>query len=599
VRQFLRRFINQLRGVLPSANRRVWLLVILPYALFLALLLSTGPHLQFYAFSALNNQAPSIYAAAHEEDLNRFPTYGDWLGYTFDPMFLVICIGAATIAFGAKSLRGAALLTGLCLFVAVSFIDIVLTLMGRSSSTLLAAIAGNFFGFSLVVIVAFVILCFYKYIAQEAQAAPVAAIVFPVAIIGIGLLISSAIYLGLQYLYQPLAERIQVVLSAPVSGTFGATAWERESRSRADRADRRLDRRFNVMPRGVYAQSASVVSPHGRMAVSWRRRSGSERYDLEVGLFSNCFRPPDIQALRMPRSSVVKRDVGLLRIRFDNGLSDLTLRNDGDGRFTSIIQAVSFFWVSTEGNPPRLRVSNYFSEGDMLRMASSLPVTFFVGAPLTRGSDGSATRRSRNLDIEIDGQTHRLRFGPDRLFRPQRRVRCRPLEAGQIPGRPGTFGSYPSVIPTDGIAAGVLVRISPRPEPTLDYTPFGTELTVSDANGWAAVEDLGDTSFLSFGGSENRLSLEGEELHLSPHNTMFMIGDFTGDVHPDSRTEIRGEAEGIWRDGTRLNKTKWERLSEGSQLTIIGAVLVAIGTLLRLLWPTLARAMKDEALVLP
>jgi hypothetical protein len=125
---------------------------------------------------------------------------------------------------------------------------------------------------------------------------------------------------------------------------------------------------------------------------------------------------------------------------------------------------------------------------------------------------------------------------------------------------------------------------------------------MSDVNGWvtrkgvdATGEDyLGQLALLSIGKNLSALSVRGQEERVAPEDRLFMVGEFQVHYVAGPKFMAIGSADAVWKNGVRLNRTRWEQLNETWKfgvLGLLGGLLLAIG---RSALPALGRRRAED-----
>ena len=192
----------------------------------------------------------------------------------------------------------------------------------------------------------------------------------------------------------------------------------------------------------------------------------------------------------------------------------------------------------------------------------------------------NTTFQNRTLHIRSGEHEETVEFeGPTEMS--SNEIKCQelpsnqPLEAGK------------AVMHDLSAVVGVLVRIDRGP--TASYTGEDGELRATNGSGWITIRGLrterlprakrGRASFVQFSGNVVNLEINDTQVTPNPAASYTTIGDFEGSYERGGQLRFVGTAKALFKDGNRMNPTKWETLSwaRGAFLLgMIGSLLVAL-----------------------
>jgi hypothetical protein len=589
---------------LPQVNGRVWILVIVPFTLCVSYLLSVGAGLQHYSFAILKNNAGSIYEATYRDTLIQFPTLLAWLRIGIFWPLLVASAIISISAFTARTFRGFVILAGASLFFIVTALDIVagLILDILTPSALFENLAANFIGGVLFSAAAAVLVATYEAIASDAinKSSNKYLYVYPIVPFLFGPTVAAIAYLIAYFFYQPMPVRLEATLGQPVTGTFSSRRTT-EARN-SDVGYEQQSGYFNVLPSWVEGSGAEIFSTHGRLDANWRALAREDRFVAQVSFHWNC-RDDDSNDIANIRGPVAIRaeSVRNIRVRFGRGFSEIRTRNSEMNRF-NIETPASIFSIDREG-PDGLVITNYILSEDVVRLRASGGLSFYIASTFYATRE---RRFPRDLEIIMDGVVHRYRFTPPRRVVPRAQVACRPLLVDR--SNAALPSGHTNVqVPEGALYVGAVVRVVRVPR-TPNFLPPDEELTVTGAAGdaWAKTfgvdrrnpreRRLGRARTVSFRGNVVQLLVDGNRANIGPQNEITARGDLVGTLHPSGEIHLVGPADALWKDGVRLNPTKWERLSTEAQIATLTFLLAILIAILRALRPVLDRFRRDEKL---
>ena len=272
-----------------------------------------------------------------------------------------------------------------------------------------------------------------------------------------------------------------------------------------------------------------------------------------------------------------------LQVWFDRGISDLHVFNKGSsGRFGVTTDSPLMYWMDSGKGKDTVELSEFVGPSarlDFLRPPD--PIEFFLYA-LQFGTNGTRTAfQNRTLHIRSGAHEESVDFERSSGMFSNEQVRCKelstyePLEAGK------------AEIRTSSAVAGVLVKIDRGP--TSSYSTKDSELQATNGNGWITISGLrakallqaksGWVSFAQFSGNVVNIRVGEVQISPSPVGIYTAIGDFKASYEKGGQLRFLGTAKALFRDGNRMNPTKWETFTWDQcafLLTIGGSLLAAL-----------------------
>jgi hypothetical protein len=133
---------------------------------------------------------------------------------------------------------------------------------------------------------------------------------------------------------------------------------------------------------------------------------------------------------------------------------------------------------------------------------------------------------------------------------------------------------------------GALFSITKRQSSSGVYGIEDNELTVRGGNGWVTLTRSEDASsgsqaasldFLSFEGSVVRFDIDGVPVSSQPIDQYHIFGDLTAQLDSPKNMRFVGKAKALWKNGVRLNPTKWEKLSWEPRLFLMSLIVSVLG----------------------
>ena len=597
MRPSLRRYVIASLGSASSYGVRAWLLVVLPITISLSILLSIGPSLQQYMVALLSSDQPSIYGSAYAESLIAFPTVGEWVASSLHPLFLGMAIIIATFAVRSNRFTGIVVRLGLLSFLVLSTVDISAALIGGrfNLSESLTDIVANFAGSIVIAVLMSALLRLFEIIADWQQPA-LARALMPAAsaMVIASLFVSLVAYLCFQFFYRPMPVDLEITAKPQISGAYAL-------RRRAGASFTPVQ----LLPEMMRGGSARIISPGGHLRARWDRGATPVIYDARVDLYADCI---DRDPGKLPPSPdpIIWRNVSTLSASFDAGLSDISIGDDGSGRYTYADTPPVLYWITDTADGIGVQ---YFADGKaVLHRLQADTVDYYLSASLARTDGKVSYKISRTVTVTADGVTIRIQMPKPTRFDPKQKLRCTSLPTGSPTGLPGRVAIYKKpFLPPSTVIGGIRVRLTPRSTPAIDAAyPRPTTFVVSRMNGWVAIEklnkddfrnrSLGTADFLVFKEGLTGLVVDGAKVGVSPDAKIVALGSFDGRVTKAGEVRYSGTAQAIWKDRKRVNPTKWERLSIEIQLFILSTLVGLPYGLFRMARPVLARLKTNDPL---
>ncbi|HEX8643836.1 MAG TPA: hypothetical protein VF702_07980 [Allosphingosinicella sp.] len=591
------------RGILPPWRVRGWLLVALPFSLFVSFLISNGPILQFYTSSVLYSRAPSIYASAHQDAVVRFVEPIQWISLAFHPGFLTVSIIAVIIMFKAKTLRGAALLLGMSIYLLITLIDISDAVINgsRAEAPLAASLAANLAGAVLVALVVFILLCVHDRIGRESLSKRGVLYAFPVICVLSGLSISAFLYFFLYFFYQPTPSRFEAVFSAPASAQYTSAVRGDTQPSSAEAQS------FSIIPPGTIGEHLEHLALSGTASLEWSAPQGGGTYIVEVSLLQDCITSHAFSTFRRRPVMLRKAGVRRLRINVDEGTSDLKIGTEGANPTFAIRarRGSAFRLLPPRGESQILETD--IRQGDIISMSSTAPIYLNLNSFVDL-SRAPARPQPRTIELSIDGVSSFIAAGNEPRGARERGFDCRVVPPGsyQFAARRDDAIRTLQQPLSSAESIGVAVRLwRDHTDSQSRLDAFG-DVVVSGGVGSAAVagvsfadaaeRPLGRAEAMSFGGQVTYAAVDGNQLSFRPHERFVLRGIIYGVMEESGGVRIRAEADQLWKDAVRLNQTRWERLSAEMQAAFIVAIAGLASLLIGAFRKTLSRLARDEPL---
>lgn len=576
---------------LRSVSRKelaYWLWIGIPVFVSTLLLLSVGPSLQASIFSAAAVEAPNIYDSQFKGAIARQPEIGAAVIAAISNFyFLVIASVATAAAVSRTKIATFFVAMSLAVFAAWSIGDLFIT------SAIIENLVANAIGGLAIAALLTSILCVCRHVITGLKWGPLSTR----AGISIGIISVSFVFyiftLGvLNFYYDAPPVEAEVLSSGNIDGFFVSPRIGAEPGSEFDflTADRTT---------GKITVQASRGSPVITSAIS----QDALPRNISVSFHVNCFG----SQLSDPESRAHEVYLGSARIfyaRLDTGPS-IIRTNSYDGFIRYNADWGTYYWRDISNN--KSKVGFFTSEKDRSLLSTANDLTIDTSLSLHRViSKNRFARSSRSLLIVRDGITQKIEFiAGERSPSRDDRIQCRSLVIDEILKQRLANGESISIDVAHASLAGMKIE-------------FANQDTLESQQGTSLIPDafeirnlLGSTDFedlpladlsrgdrrklaaLSIGAGTSRLLINRKPIEVVMTDRITLIGDLSVRYLQDGTVAVEGNTNAAWKNSTRLNETRWERMPSEWKLPVIGLALTIFSGLSAFSW-TCVRARISE-----
>lgn len=578
-----------------SPHLHFWATIIAPVALGLAFVLSTGPQVQTYLFSLLNSDVPSVYGSAYREVLNEFPALSTWVSAGFAWQYLLMALSITLVAIKGSEPRLIAWRAALASFLILSTFDIGFGLFqGDLTATWAVANAvGNLLGGIVIAAILIAILSFadFLYLHVPVSNLSRSAIAAGSALLG-GLFCCCLVYYITDLFYNPLPVKFETHFAAPA---MVAVVAKEISQSLAPKVEDEA-RQFSLVPPNTIAGNATWTSVEGMLSVKMLTGNEGLKYQVSVTILSGCTTRDEVKKLSAVVPWLVVDDVDDLEVSFDSGSTDFFTMNQKmqASKFKIGTGTVSMFNIDQDSTSKLLKVTQYVDDKAYLEFHSTDEQSFLLLAPVLGSISKKTSLLPRILMLKIGKQIFSFKFDPPRNARRNEKVVC--SVRGNIQGQSKAELGFISIGPVD-LFAGVLVKVS-RKENALLASEEDIGFRVSGGGGFLALgglqpeqlanHSLGSLQMLQVRGNVTDLVLDDSTATALPLNTYTAVGELQTAYGIEGKLRVSGQAKRLWKDQSRMNPTKWEKLGWEAKLFILGLM----GSVAAFLWHFLAQRLR-------
>jgi hypothetical protein len=237
-------------------------LLLIPFAAFLSLVLSVGPHLQYYVFSFLHKDAASLYDSAFPEGLADFPSPSEWLFQGIVSWMTLPAIVITIISFKTLQFKKVVVKIWLSAFLVLSAMDLAIQFAAAqfSPDAMLINLSSNFAGAFLISALSACAIWTYESLALGLGPLP-GKFVAPTSLLVWGIFVSLLSYSGFFVLYQPTPVRVDIMATWPVSGWISGKGSDKNEPT------------FTLLPTVSHEGRTTITSVKGQAAFAWRSKA--------------------------------------------------------------------------------------------------------------------------------------------------------------------------------------------------------------------------------------------------------------------------------------------------------------------------------------
>ncbi len=578
-------------------NLLAWLFVLLSFVLSVSFILSTGPIVQKYIYSLLQSDVPSVYGSLYKDAIVNFPDLTTWLQGAFDwmmlPLSFIVAISILYFVQGRTTFYFF-VVASIATFVVLMLADIIMGILGISDNSLsvkyiIENVVANFIGsflasFTLVFVLTISNYC-YKYSRGSQQ---VRALMAGIVSIIMGMIFSVAIFFVADFFYRPLPSKIEAVIGQPIRGIFFSDPKDaKKAGEKFSSYDEKI-KPFKLFPEEVKnADLRWWGHSNGRFVANWKSNSIVPIYDLAVTFVVDCY-ADEINSVKSTAEHTVHfNGVKRLNISIDNGSTSFsTLKNEKvSGQIEVTSPDPRLFSISVINDGRDIEFQQFVRDNPALVFHNHKDeLAFFVNASLFSfdDRDDRVAGADRRFTIGIDGSDYIVfarRSLEERSDQTIGSLNCRSVAAGDaLNVRNVNLKGFKNFF-------GVVVRLSrsrfraPLKEGMRGTLKVTDELAdVSLILPKSGLSDHKGSGYLSYAGLAGDISVSDTidpPLKFFPLKQLDVMGEFLGEYDGPAKLRVSGEALLIWKNRTRGNRTKWERIGWESRaflLTILGSV---------------------------
>lgn len=545
----------------------------------ISLVISTGETIQFYVFSLINGDSTSIYNSAYHQGIIAFPTLRQWLMRCTQWQLLAVASVVVLVSLRETSARAVFIFCLISTWISLLTSDLLSGIINKEISVRYVVengIADACGALIVATIFLFMTLGANFIYTKLKNGEVIKYITASMTTLFVGLAANIFVYYSIDFLYRPLPVNVDIVTSYPVSGFWGVDS------SKEIEGENGKPNQF--FPGDLDGDVFHWNSPTDNgLQIEWRSLSNDPVFDLTIVFFADCFdRRINSSKSNTQNNSITLNSIKELKVVLDAGMSEFDTLEAAKmwGRLNTNF-GPTLFKLDHDNDAKKVTYTQFVdSNATMKILNGGRELVFFVNAALTATAGKGLIDSNRTLNFEIDGKKYSVRSELVRARSEEEVLKCRTLVSKDV------FEGVQKNIAGSARYFGVLFSITKRQSSSGVYGIEDNELTVRGGNGWVTLTRSEDASsgsqaasldFLSFEGSVVRFDIDGVPVSSQPIDQYHIFGDLTAQLDSPKNMRFVGKAKALWKNGVRLNPTKWEKLSWEPRLFLMSLIVSVLG----------------------
>jgi len=568
----------------PSLVARFTTLASLTVAI--TLLLGIGPLLQERAFALLNSDAPNVYATLNNEHVALSLSLYDWIRSEINPIFFVIALATTICSIQYSNPRTLLLAAAaVALFLLVVY-DLASEIAAGTIAleTIFSDVSADLAG-SLLVGAALVLLLRLAGGLGELVVSPYTKdLLFAAGVVLPAMATVILAYYANQLLYTTVPVQLNLYVDTPFSGFYVPSPPSKTSDGDAIPS-------FKFLARNIGDGTSLATAPADAIGLNWQALDSADGFEVTVTLFASCVPGTGSASKLPPTDPMVLGGVHRLLAHYDKEGSYFATvpQADTNASIHMDFSDPEMFWVDRDEEADSTKITEFVA-GDqtVYYLQDSGDIQFELSAVLAYSHEGVIKPANRSLALEIDGRHLTVEAVRPDGGNDQTAPNCHAMATSSA------FSSGKMLVASNDTFVNAVVTVH---KPTAFDHPYGEpeqSATLSNTNGWLSVSHLknyilqqsgdGGVDFISLSGNIVNLSIDGTEMHTLAIDNYTAYGSFLAGFEADGKLRLSGKATALWKDTSRLNPTRWERLTWDFRSVLFLAVSaissVVVGTLI-------------------
>jgi len=525
------------------------------------LVLGMGPTIQTHLASLITSSEASIYDAAYKNAIHKFPTYYQILVSATDPGVIIPTLVLWCTVLSTTTARTLLIRAYAAAVIGITTTDLLIIIfLGEWNTTeaitcLASNIAGGFILAPIVVLMRSAA-TFIARFEHNSRATSIVAIFMPVII---GTAISGTVFFTAKLLYDPSPVDYTATVSPDSWGAIGTNTPVEPNEGNKN------PKNFQFFDR-TKTDSVTWMGLSKPAKFEW----GSETpYNLKVYLFAGCVLN-DLEPSTYGRPFLSINRVRELSVLTDEGFGDYRLLGEESETLSTADSKIADITISKSENSSIKYVLFTGNDTKITHRKAGTKKLFLSSHLIQPTETRTPIETPRKMEIIVDGRKHVITFIPElSSINPDAKISCTPLRERYV----GTDATVRIVSPT--VSAVVVIEQTDKEGWLLSQSRQGDDISVIGASGWLTSVINGDnidtnqlsrgkTDFVVLSGKYDELRVAGAAMPTDNVNSLQAFGGVTDiEIRKNGVIALKGQANALYWNQERLNKTRWERIEIG------------------------------------
>lgn len=562
-------------------------IAITPLIVCMSLVASTGPELQRYVIAFAQSDQPSLYESAFKNHLVTFPGIEAWLKMAIQWQLLIAMAAAIILAFPARTTRAVFSLGVLTFSLSLYALDLIagseshtLTLSFALENAVADVVGGLLLSSFFTVILVIGNLAMRHLIGPRFLRLMAVGMVLPLT----GVLLSFSIYFLIKYAYLPIPARIDVILEPTISGMSYSERNSGSSRTANEAAPPRSDpfRLFsNTIDNANLEWTGSNKS--AQKAAAWESDSKTKQFDASFEFYADCLGNQLDKAKRIQSHQILIKNLKTISVASDPGWLNFGSLVPGlTGKLDADLGEITLYSLDVDEKSNALEATHFVSGENAFVSIKNIdqPLSFYVDLPLYASQNDNLTWSKRQIIIQLGDREYVV--ASEKPHRPNGddKLACRSIPFGEA------LKANVASLAGARHHLGVIVSISTQPSQSDVFGDYVSTLKIAGGNGWVSLKrptsvknhhhDLGIMHGISFAGRYVKFDINDRKEMGQMTDYYYAFGDLSGRLE-NNTLRITGTAKALWKNSSRLSRTRWEMLTSEQQHYAITGLIGLIG----------------------
>ncbi|MQR00979.1 hypothetical protein [Glaciimonas soli] len=559
----------------------------LSFSVGLGMILCIGPYLQLYLLSLLTSPENSIYSSAYGDSFIKFPGINTWFNGMLWPFTLV---SAFFIFFVRKATnyRDVFVIAIVYFCFALTVLDLYAAFVqinGSNKINIFQCVISNIFGSLLIASYVLLVFRFTELILSftrtHVSLQRVLALASPPVI---GFAVSASAYYVCTLFFSLTPAKIDILLDPSTFGYYTSNISKKQGELSSA-----TEKKFGLFSEGGNFNGDLEVINQTPLVFSWKKSDRPGIYKGSIMLYTGCLPYNLPTKVSQPDNTITFDNLNNLQVEIDSGITQLLInsKSGANGEVAIDNEALNIYWLSQDLKTKLLTLNRFPGSNSTLDYwSSSNKLKAYVSTYLIKSDKmQNSSLQPRRIKINADGVRYDLNFESKKTLNFEDKFYCNPITKTKfVPGIKVNISDM-------AIAVGIILQIERKTPVDSFSSNRKNALHINGINGWVSVKNLSnqDASIitsrglvkdLSFTGGVKSFEMDGAKINASPFEKFTVKnGNLLGSLEPTGQLRFVGEAQAIFKDQSRLNKTRWERLDSSIKLLFLSVVATLFSSL--------------------